>query len=245
MNKLTKRHYNRKLLVFGIMMFISIALISTGFAAFILSTNAKSESNGNIEVGQLDSNTMKIEDVVLSNPSFRFDAKSTDTGGRIRGKQGDEEVLSVTITGTVTNASYLKLLTVKLAVTDNIKAAADKGYIILPSEVDNETQVNDLTTIAGDKKTFQYTITFMWGEVFDKDGTPDTDETDNVNPCEFYDILDVNGKYLVDDEKMIEDMTEFRALMYGLDQAAADFDVNQDAAADATKFTIEFNAYVN
>ena len=85
----------------------------------------------------------------------------------------------------------------------------------------------------------------MWGEVFDKDGTPDTDETDNVNPCEFYDILDVNGKYLVDDEKMIKDMTEFRALMYGLDQDAADFDVNQDAAVDATKFTIEFNAYVN
>lgn len=41
MAKLTKNSYKRKVILFGVLLFMSIALISTGFAAWIMSTNAK------------------------------------------------------------------------------------------------------------------------------------------------------------------------------------------------------------
>ena len=247
MNKLTKKHYNRKLFTFGIMLFISIALISTGFAAFVLSTNAKAESGGNIEVGTIDSNTMEIKDVTLSNASFRFDAKSSDNTGRIRGKTGEEEVLSVTVTGKVTNASYLDRLVINLTVPEStVKAAATAGYIILPECAGTDVQITDLTPGAGDVKTFTYTISFKWGEKFDKDNAPDDDPSDNLNPCEFYDLTNSLGGYLVNDETMIATMTDFRTTMYGLNKGAADFNVNAPAPdANLTKFKIELKAYVN
>ena len=50
--KITKGHYNRKLLTFGVMLFLAIALISTGFAAWIMSSGAeKGFEDENISVG--------------------------------------------------------------------------------------------------------------------------------------------------------------------------------------------------
>lgn len=247
MKKLTKKHYNRKLFAFGSMLFVSIGLISTGFAAFVLSTNAEASTDGNIEVGIIDANSMEITDVALSSPSFRFDAKSSDKTGRIRGKEGEEEVLSVTVTGKVTNASYLKKLVVNLVVPETtVKAAATKGYIILPACASEPVEITSLTPGVDDTKTFSYTISFSWGEKFDKDNVADDDPSDNLNPCEFYDLTNGSGGYLVDDETMVSTMTNFRALMYGLDPLAKPFDVNASAPnPELTKFKIELTAYVN
>ena len=190
---------------------------------------------------------MEIKDVTLSNASFRFDAKSSDNTGRIRGKTGEEEVLSVTVTGKVTNASYLDRLVINLTVPEStVKAAATAGYIILPECAGTDVQITDLTPGAGDVKTFTYTISFKWGEKFDKDNAPDDDPSDNLNPCEFYDLTNSLGGYLVNDETMIATMTDFRTTMYGLNKGAADFNVNAPAPdANLTKFKIELKAYVN
>ena len=39
--KLTRKHYNRKILSFGLVLFLAVALLSTGFAAWIMSTVLK------------------------------------------------------------------------------------------------------------------------------------------------------------------------------------------------------------
>ena len=52
MVKLTRNSYKRKIILFGVLIFASIALISTGFAAWIMSANASKDKDGNITLDQ-------------------------------------------------------------------------------------------------------------------------------------------------------------------------------------------------
>ena len=51
--KLTKKSYNRRIYAFGIMVFIAVALVSTGFASWVMSNNAVNAPEGTISVGQI------------------------------------------------------------------------------------------------------------------------------------------------------------------------------------------------
>ncbi|MCI5746158.1 MAG: hypothetical protein MR270_07775, partial [Erysipelotrichaceae bacterium] len=61
MLKLTKRSYRRKRVVMGVALFMSIALISTGFAAFVISSQSKDDTSGNITVGTISDKNIKVE----------------------------------------------------------------------------------------------------------------------------------------------------------------------------------------
>ena len=96
--KMTRNSYKRRIIVIGIMVFACIALISTGFAAWIISTNATAEQNGNISVGKVTDSSITIEDVQLSSSNFYFEPAEGDTTGRIRNNDTDpSESLSVTV----------------------------------------------------------------------------------------------------------------------------------------------------
>ena len=112
MKKITKKHYNRKLLLFGIMLFVSIALISTGFAAFVISTNSTNASNGNINVGKVQEASLQILDVTCDYDSFLFEPEETDVTGRVRNDGRNFERLAITISGEVHNSQYLDRLTI-------------------------------------------------------------------------------------------------------------------------------------
>ena len=58
--KLTRRSYKRKIIVFGMLLFVSIALISTGFAAWIISQGSSNETTGNVEVGVVTDKSLDI-----------------------------------------------------------------------------------------------------------------------------------------------------------------------------------------
>lgn len=44
MAKLTRNSYKRKIILFGVIVFMSIALISTGFAAWVMSQEKKAST---------------------------------------------------------------------------------------------------------------------------------------------------------------------------------------------------------
>ena len=59
--KLTRKSYKRNIIVFGVMLFMGIALVSTGFATWVLSQNTQIEVNGqNVNVGVVSDNALKI-----------------------------------------------------------------------------------------------------------------------------------------------------------------------------------------
>ena len=106
--KITRKSYKRNKLVLGASLFAGVALVSTGFAAWVISTNVKKEATGNVEVGAVENNSVVIKLDNATPGNFRFDVDtatgytSTDDVFKITGKEGQLESLSVKITGTVT-----------------------------------------------------------------------------------------------------------------------------------------------
>lgn len=181
---MTRNSFKRKVIVFGIMIFASIALISTGFAAWIISQNAHEESeNGNIQIGVVSDKNIEITDIEFKNDikSFKFEPKEDDVTGRVRNDGENFECLSVTITGKIVNYDILSKLTVKLETPENVNLAAaiSAGYIKLTTGdcINNAQEVTSFTPISeSSDATFEYTITFDWGTVFG-----------NMNPGLYYD----------------------------------------------------------
>ncbi len=219
---MTRNSFKRKAIIFGVMIFMSIALISTGFAAWIISTNAKDSQTGNIEVGVVTEKNIKIENVTFKDgkKSFIFEPKESDTTGRVRNDGSNFESLSVTIEGTIENVGFLDVLTITLTLPETMKTAASatKNYIVLPECASSAQEVTvDRTTGA-----FSYTITFKWGSAF-KD----------QNPGEYYDNDDsVKGGASVSDEDMIATLNNLRATIYGENTEAPQFTIVLDATAN-------------
>ena len=68
-------------MVLGVCLFASIALVSTGFAAWVLSANATKDNTNNINVGAVTDGQVEFGDVVWSTDAFRFDTKQNDSTG--------------------------------------------------------------------------------------------------------------------------------------------------------------------
>ena len=132
MSKITRRSYKRKKIVMGIALFGAIGLVSTGFAAWVLSASASKDQGMSIKVGEVDNKSMEVvvdglyktsevEGIekasgvgsgVSAYNKFSLNPKSSDTTGRVRWGQLDSddepENMSVTIFGHVNNAQNLK-----------------------------------------------------------------------------------------------------------------------------------------
>lgn len=223
---MTRNSFKRKAIIFGVMVFMSIALISTGFAAWIISTNKGGEKTGNIQVGVISEKNIQVLDIKLSADSFEFEPAKDDNNGRLRWDSSKYEVLSTTVTAYVTNTQYLKELNIKLDLSQAVgvqNAATDK-YINLPAcvtavnvkdthlaelgagenfQYNESKKYSDLTeaekAACGIVKKLTYEITFTWGEKFG-----------NTNPSLYYDAA---GKSITDDAMKAE-MIAFRKAMY-------------------------------
>lgn len=175
MAKLTRNSYKRKIILFGVIVFMSIALISTGFAAWVMSQEKKQSTSGNVTVGAVTEGNIEVILDELTVKDFKFEPKESDTTGRVRNDSTNFESLTVTVTGTIKNTQFLKEATIKMNVKDAVKQAETAGYIILP-ECANSEVVLTLTESGTNEKKFSYNITFKWGSKFG-----------NVNPGEYYD----------------------------------------------------------
>lgn len=180
MAKLTRNSYKRKIILFGVIVFMSIALISTGFAAWVMSQEKKQSTSGNVTVGAVTEGNIEVILDELTVKDFKFEPKESDTTGRVRNDNTNFESLTVTVTGTIKNTQFLKEATIKMNVKDAVKQAETAGYIILP-ECANSEVVLTLTESGTNEKKFSYDITFKWGSKFGGE-----------NPGEYYDSAAFN-----------------------------------------------------
>lgn len=180
MAKLTRNSYKRKIILFGVIVFMSIALISTGFAAWVMSQEKKQSTSGNVTVGAVTEGNIEVNLDPLTVKDFKFEPKESDTTGRVRNDGTNFESLTVTVTGTIKNTQFLKEATIKMNVKDAVKQAETAGYIILP-ECANSEVVLTLTESGTNEKKFSYNITFKWGSKFGGE-----------NPGEYYDSAAFN-----------------------------------------------------
>lgn len=180
MAKLTRNSYKRKIILFGVIVFMSIALISTGFAAWVMSQEKKQSTSGNVTVGAVTEGNIEVILDPLTVKDFKFEPKESDTTGRVRNDGTNFESKTVTVTGTIKNTQFLKEATIKMNVKDAVKQAETAGYIILP-ECANSEVVLTLTESGTNEKKFSYNITFKWGSKFGGE-----------NPGEYYDSAAFN-----------------------------------------------------
>lgn len=235
MAKITRKSYRRKRVVLGAVLLGGVALVSTGFAAWVLSANANETISSNVKVGVISDTDMKIElNGASMHQTISFNAPSGDNTGRIR--YGNDEIgaenLTITVAGAITNATYLNRLTIKMDKITSITAAIDANYIALVNEegwYGNELEIST-TDGADSTKTFSYTLGFKWGTAFG-----------GVNPSRYYDE-DENGK-LVTDAEMKSQLVAFKKTICGLDASTSD-DI---ALAHSPNFTynVTLTAYNN
>ena len=181
----------------GIALFGAIGLVSTGFAAWVLSASASNQQQPNIKVGAVSDKSMAFENVkiyglddngdeVLTS-NYSFNPRFLDNTGRVRfgAGEGDEgERMSLTVRGTIKEAQNLGTLKVSFdAIPDELAEASTKKYVILPACV--EEQIIPFTAPTGTGSLtldFEYEIAFEWGEFFGE-----------VNPGDYYDQASGNG----------------------------------------------------
>ena len=242
MARLTKNSYKRKIILFGVLVFMSIALISTGFAAWVMSTNATNDDvAGNVTVGVVKDGNLTITNVVIKSTekSFSFEPLSTDLSGRVRfdNEAQDSESLKIVITGEVSPVEYLGELKYEIVVPESVKKASDAGYIVLPDSASiaqgTGGVVYTFTETAGTLQ-FKFTLEFKWGTVFG-----------GVNPGIYYDEVDA-GKAISDSEVQ-QTLEDFRAVLYGYDAELVGLDAVARAAKIAEHATDEspkFQVYI-
>ena len=234
MAKITRKSYRRKRVVLGAVLLGGVALVSTGFAAWVLSANASQTLPSNVKVGVISDNEMTIE---LNDSSMgqtiSFNAPSTDTTGRIR--YGSDEIgaenLTITVSGTIRNATYLNHLSIKMDTIASITNAINANYIALVNKdgwYGNELTINTTDGVEEATKTFSYTLGFKWGTAFG-----------GVNPSIYYDDA---GK-TVSDAEMKSQLVAFKRTICGLEPSLSD----QEALASTFNcdFKVTLTAYNN
>lgn len=176
MAKLTRNSYKRKIILFGVIVFMSIALISTGFAAWVMSQEKKQSKSGNVSVGAVTEGNIEVILDELTVKDFKFEPKENDKTGRVRNDGTNFESLTVTVTGTIKNTQFLKEATIKMNVQNQVNQAVTDGYIVLPECAGKEVVLTLADGGSETEKKFTYDITIEWGSKFG-----------NVNPGEYYD----------------------------------------------------------
>ena len=218
--KMTRNSYKRKIIVLGIMIFMSIALVTTGFAAWVMSRNAQNEdATGNISVGTVQDNAIKFvdgsikfytelaDDLSEKSKDFKFEPTKGDKEGIVKANDTEYELLELTVKGQIKGYEFLienaggdKLLKVKLDLREatGVAAAAASGYI------------SDKLTFAQDSTTQEVAFDqFVEIKVTKVEGQEDYDgefeftvsfswgtQFGKVNPSDYYDKFTTLHNYM-------------------------------------------------
>ena len=158
---LTRRSYKRKIIAVGLSIFSALAMFATGFASWVISSDATGGEDGNIQVGVVADKSITIENVVLSESSISFNpaagdfanpnttANPTHTaengyGGRVYTDNNKFENLLVTLQADITGIENVSDMRIWLEIPAPVRAAAgaeldrdgdgtkDDRYILIP-----------------------------------------------------------------------------------------------------------------
>lgn len=153
MAKLTRKSYQRKAMVVGATAFAGIALVATGFAAWVISSSATKNVQGGVHVGTISEKSVTISDVTFKAPGegdsrdfFSFEPDQNDKSGRVRCDGENWENLSLKVTGKYSPADYVNSFSIALRMGSvsgdaftpdaddekQLEAAQTAGYITLP-----------------------------------------------------------------------------------------------------------------
>lgn len=253
MRKLTRRSYNRKLIIFGLAIFLAFGMISTGFAAWLISSAATEDADAPVEVDKIvdESFELTIDQLDENNDwtgaLISFDAKKDDTTGRVKFQEngtGDAgEQLELTLSGKVTNVAALgqkpesagtaNEIKIEIALPETIKAAITANYLTVKYTVgtggsDVAFPADNTIWVAPDASTgvFSITLKFAWGTAFG-----------GMNPSLYYDqITDPEHEDYITDAQMKTELTAFRATLIGVE--TSDPEVLTKAYTGTITFTV-------
>lgn len=172
----------RKTLTLTLCLLACFAVISVGFAAWIITNDAREEVTGNIQVDTVTDNTMEIElPTTIGNIVFGGLAEDNRRNKWLT-NSGDKENLVVTFDVTVKKGGVAAdvLPTVTLAIYNGeTLVSADDATDAYNKAVTNNLIVNNGVTITkkgSDVGVYTVTVTFAWGSAFG-----------GVNPLTHYD----------------------------------------------------------
>ena len=148
MSKITGKSYRRKKIVMGAVLFGSIGLVSTGFAAWVLAAPTNTSKETSVEVGTITDKNMAFSDVDLyrtdnssSSTVYKFEPLTSDLSGRVR-FAGDGECISLTFSATINHSENLGDITAQLLYksggtadsgdANGIESAVKKHYVVAP-----------------------------------------------------------------------------------------------------------------
>ena len=248
--KLTRKSYNRRIFTFGTLVFLSAALMSTGFATWIMSKDASTDQNGNVTMGTITDGEVSFKDVTYSATDFAFEPAANDESGDVIWNGVDSENLTITISGKVSPAKYVGALSVKLTANDSVSANLMKAaginpetgevdtslnqYIVLPECFNTSVNLEETKhyTVANDTMSFTYNVSFSWGTYFGK-----------KNPSIYLD----ENTFSYDEKKSM--LIEFKRALYGLPEVPVGEEDTTSTYTDAevmsfTSDALKFNLTV-
>ena len=252
MKKLTRKTFNRKIVAVGLAAFLGLGLLSTGFAAWVMSMGAEKKEEGDVVISTVTDVSIEL-DVTLRNDTekdgddtFVFDAKKDDKDGRVKWGQDKEQTaqtpgenLTITFDVTISPLSSLQELTVKIELPEGVQNAVDQGYLVAPActtpvvlyQYDEEANAsgNHQTAAATgwSKDDANDSATFYYSITFAWGA-----KFGGMNPCEYYDETEA-GK-AVSDAQVKAEMEAFQKLLLGTptNKAAIDAAIALNSDAD-------------
>jgi hypothetical protein len=191
---------------------MSVAMVATGFAAWIISTNAQDDGTVGVNVATINQGNLEVtldtglydEDGDYIGTKLCFGPDATDLDGYLKSTVGnteDAEQLKFTVKGVVGGATNLGKLTLKIDLSGLVDAI-DAGYIefdfagagftayeesgaVVPNVYVIELTTTDVIvdgSVDANQKAFEIKVSLAWGTFFN-----------NKNPGYYYDGEDVAG----------------------------------------------------
>lgn len=203
MKKVTRHAFSKKAIMITASLFVTLALITTGFAAWLISSGASGEGTGNITTATIDDARLGLTVAMAEGKDFVcFGPQADDNVPDIRykkpkaGEKDDKEVLTATVTGTINNYDRLEKFNITIKISDKALTAAgytwtetnegslksrtytynaEKAYISLPEyAVDTDGRFLPLPSDPDNKTTAPKTISA--GNSMFTDGTTENEK---------------------------------------------------------------------
>ncbi len=164
MAKLTRKSYKRKKVAFAAVVLGGVALVSSGFAAFVLSAGAEKNVGGNIHVGDSVKGALSMEIFNVGSDGnktgaalegdvpdayFSFDADANDVEGKKENK-GNTGKNGEKVPGVFSNRAYYK----QKGTTDKPEKLSNTFVIEIKSTIDSLSSLNVTLTTSGKDKDF-------------------------------------------------------------------------------------------
>ena len=212
-------HYRNNWVIFSLI-FVSVGLMTSGLAAFVVSQTKKSQQQGKVDIGVVndinvhfsDLKFVRGKDELLDTDNITFDADPNDKDGRIQHDGVGSENLTFTLEGKVGPTQYINACTYQLIIPQSVKDAIDAGYVQVyrPNNAKYEAskdytlspQPINYAQTSGDA-SFSLTVGFNWGVFFNYD-----------NPSLYYDDKSEKGGASISDAEVINQRKQFRKVMY-------------------------------